>query len=108
MNIQVSKNIHFNRHLANVKNILLASILTVTGTSAFAMNSFYQKTLFNPSDSMLKAESRGRIMIYDSMDNETVERAMDEQFDRIDNMMFVRTHYVQANGDHYVDDDGCD
>ncbi len=108
MNIQVHKNIHLNSHSANVKNILLASLLAMSATSALATDSFYQKTLFEPSDSILKAESRGRIMIYDSMDSETVDRAMDEQFDRIDNMMFVRTHYIQASGDHYVDDDGCD
>ena len=42
------------------------------------------------------------------LDSETVNRAMDEQFDRIDNMMFVRTRYVEASGDHYIDDDGCD
>ena len=108
MNIQVLKNIRLNSHSDNVKSILLASLLALSGTSAFAADSFYHKTLFDPSDSMLKAESRGHIMIYDSLDSETVDRAMDEQFDRIDNMMFVRTHYVQASGDHYVDDDDCD
>ncbi len=47
-------------------------------------------------------------MIYGGMDNETVERAMDEQFNRIDNMMFTRIHHVRDNGEEYVDDDGCD
>ena len=108
MNIQVRKTIRLNSHSANARNILLASLLALSATSAFAADSFYHKTLFEPSDSMLKAESRGRIMIYDSMDSETVDRAMDEQFDRIDSMMFVRTHYIEASGDNYVDDDGCD
>ena len=96
-----------NNYSATVKTILIASMLTLTTTSAFADNSFYNKILFTPSDSMLKAESRGRIMIYDGMDNETVNRAMDEQFDRIDNMMFTRIHHVQDDGEEYVDDDGC-
>ena len=90
-----------------VKNIMLASLLALFAASAFAENSFYYNTLFTPGDSTLKAESRGRIMIYDGMDNETVNRAMDEQFDRIDNMMFTRIHHVQDDGEEYVDDDGC-
>ena len=97
-----------NNYSATVKTILIASLLTLTATSAFADNRFYNKLLFTPGDSMLRAESRGRIMIYDGMDNETVERAMDEQFNRIDNMMFTRIHHVQDNGEEYVDDDGCD
>ncbi len=60
--------------------------MTQTATPAFANNSFYEKTLFTPSESMLKAEAGGRIMIYDSMDNETVNRVIDEQFNRIDNI----------------------
>ena len=96
-----------NNYSAVVTNILAASLLALSATSAFAENSFYEKTLFTPSDSMLKAESRGRIMIYDGMDNETVNRAMDEKFDRIDNMMFTRIHYVQDDGEEYVDDDDC-
>ena len=96
-----------NNYSAVVTNILAASLLALSATSAFAENSFYEKTLFTPSDSMLKAEARGRIMIYDGMDNETVNRAMDEQFDRIDNMMFTRIHYVQDDGEEYVDDDDC-
>ena len=97
-----------NNYSATVKTILIASLLTLTATSAVADNRFYNRLLFTPSDSMLRAESRGRIMIYDGMDNETVERAMDEQFNRIDNMMFTRIHHVQDNGEEYVDDDGCD
>ena len=97
-----------NNYSATVKTILIASLLTLTATSAFADNRFYTRLLFTPSDSMLRAESRGRIMNYDGMDNETAERAMDEQFNRIDNMMFTRIHQVHDNGEEYVDDDGCD
>ena len=33
---------------------------------------------------------------------------MDEQFDRIENMMFVRTRYIQPDGEIEVEEDGCD
>jgi hypothetical protein len=33
---------------------------------------------------------------------------MDEQFQRIENMMFVRTQYIQEDGDIEVEEDGCD
>ena len=46
-------------------------------------------------------------MIYDQLDNETVELAMNTQFDRIDSMMFVRTQYVQEDGSIEEADD-CD
>ena len=45
--------------------------------------------------------------INDGLRNETVEQALDHQFGRIENMMFVRTVYVQENGEQEVDDD-CD
>ena len=38
----------------------------------------------------------------------TVMRAMDEQYDRIDNMMFVGTVYEQEDGELAVEEDGCD
>jgi len=91
-----------------VKTVAIAILLVLSTSSAFAENSYYQKTLFEPGDATLRAESRGRIMIYDGMDSKTVDRAMDEQFDRIDNMMFVRTHYADEDGEDYYDDDGCD
>ena len=46
-------------------------------------------------------------MIYDQMENETVELALNQQFDRIENMMFVRTRYVQEDGSIDQEDD-CD
>lgn len=50
-------------------------------------------------------------MIYDGLDNAMVERALDEQFDRIEHMMFVRNRQSSSDddddGEGYVEDDGC-
>ena len=72
-----------------------------------ASDRYQHEMLLNPSAEMLAAESRGYIMIYDGLENRVVERALTEQFDRIENMMFVGTRYVQQDGSLDTDDD-CD
>ncbi|MGD2075835.1 MAG: hypothetical protein PVG38_13085 [Gammaproteobacteria bacterium] len=52
---------------------------------------FQFNALFNPSDSELRAEERGRVMIYSGLDEAMVEKALDDQFERIEHMMFVNT-----------------
>ena len=47
-------------------------------------------------------------MIYDGLDNTVVERALDEHFDRIEQMMFVRTRHTEPDGGVSYEDDGCD
>ena len=90
-----------------VKFILLASLLTLIINPVHATNDFYQSALFTPSDSLLKAEARGRIMIYDGIDIATVEKAMDEQFERIDNMMFIRILHPASDDEVVAENDGC-
>lgn len=84
--------------------ILLAPLTMAAG----AGGSFQHKVLFNPTPAQLKVEARGRVMIYDGLDNADVERAMDEQFGRLEHMMFVRTHHAGPDGDYSYNDDGCD
>jgi hypothetical protein len=88
--------------------ILAGVILMPFSTTATAENDFQHKILFNPTNSQLRAEARGHIMIYDGMENTVVERAFDEQFDRIENMMFIRTRDTDRNGEVSFEDDGCD
>ena len=77
-------------------------------SSAEAVDEYQHKMLFSPSSSVLAAEARGRVMIYDGLRYATVTRAMDEQFDRIENMMFVGTVIEQEDGKLEVEEDGCD
>ena len=88
--------------------IIINMLLVLASMPAQAADSYQYKSLFTPSDFTLKAEAKGRIMIYDGMTSETIEKAMDEQFNRIENMMFVRIIHEQENGEYYVEDDGCD
>ena len=63
--------------------------------------------LHQPSAALQAVEKRGRVTIYDQIPASEVERALDEQFERIGSMMFVRTQYPAADGGVETDDD-CD
>ena len=90
------------------KVVLLTILLASTSASAHAAGDIQHKMLFTPSDYLLKAEARGRVMIYDGLKSETIDKAMDDQFDRIDKMMFVRSLYPQENGEYKLENDSCD
>lgn len=89
--------------------LLLGTLLAPLAQAADANDGFQYNALFNPATAQLKVEERGRVMIYDGLDNSVVERALDEQFDRIEHMMFIRTRQSEpADDDGFTDeDDGC-
>jgi hypothetical protein len=84
--------------------------LCTTGLS-FASTSdpggWNRNQLLNPSAGQLKAEQHGRVAIYDGLHESTVDRALDTQFGRIQNMMFVRVTHTTPEGGEWVDDE-CD
>jgi hypothetical protein len=90
-----------------VAALLLSAVLAPQALAAGAGDSYQRMALLNPSQSQLNAEARGRVMIYDGLDNDVVERALDTQFGRIDHMMFTRIPQEQDDGTVIVEDDGC-
>lgn len=74
------------------------------------------RRLLSPTPAELASEERGRIYIYDGLRDVDVERALDEQFTRVEHMMFIR---VKVTDDHgkpekdsstgvaVIQDDGC-
>jgi hypothetical protein len=90
-------------------NTLVLAITTlglIATTTIAAAGDYQHKALLNPSSSQLQAETNGRVMIYDRLDNDTVELAMSQQFERIESMMFVRTQYT-GDDDSAADEDDC-
>jgi hypothetical protein len=74
------------------------------------------RRLFDPTETELAAESGGRIYIYEGLRDIDVQRAMDQEFDRVEYMMFIRTRKTKDTGELAKDpetgvvetqDDGC-
>ena len=74
------------------------------------------RRLFEPTEAEREEDASGRIYIYDGLRDIDVERAMRDEYDRIENMMFVREKKSDeqggvlkdpATGEDVVEDDGC-
>lgn len=83
--------------------ISYATIAVLTSTSVLAVENdkidiYQQNALFQPSTQQLDRESRGLVYIYDGMTDKTVNKAMDDQSERIESMMFVNTKVTDENG----------
>ena len=99
--------------------VLLSNVpagLTQAG-DAESMRAWKLGLLFNPGEHQLQLERKGRVVIYDNLNSSDIDRALVEQFDRIENMMFVSTHITDKQGtpvrdrdtgEAMIDDDGCD
>ena len=68
------------------------------------------RRLMYPSAAELASEERGKVHIYDSLEINEVNAALDENFERIQNMMFIRINHLPATGSGpaEVEDDGCE
>jgi hypothetical protein len=74
------------------------------------------RRLFEPTPSELAQEEKGRIYIYDGLRDKDVQRAMEQEFERVENMMFIRETKTDDKGEvlkdpetgqELVEDDGC-
>jgi hypothetical protein len=63
------------------------------------------KMLFHPSEQNKQREDSGFVMIYDGMTDKTVDRALDEHFDRMSSMMFIRTVVTDPAGEPLIDEE---
>jgi len=96
--------------------VLAGTALLAAMATAGAADAWQERLLFDPPQSQRDAEARGRIMIYDGLTDAQITQAMDEQFERIESMMFVRTIHTDKQGEVLRDeetgvvqaeDDGC-
>ncbi len=100
--------INSNECLGRFAGKFIIFLFLVMSSPVHADDPYLLKQLFNPGRSVQQAEAKGRVMIYDGMKSDTVDAAMNLQFKRVENMMFVRTQYEQENGEYETENDGCD
>jgi hypothetical protein len=95
----------------------LAAFTTVAGADEDRMRNWQLSLLFSPGDHQLQVEDRGRVMIYDGLLDADVSRALDEQFERVEHMMFTNTIITDGSGEPardpetgllLVEEDGCE
>lgn len=81
------------------------------------VNDWQHSLILEPSENIKDAEIKNQsVFIYQGLTDKTIEQAMDEQFERIEHMMFVNTivtdQYGQAmindiTGEKIVESDDC-
>jgi hypothetical protein len=88
--------------------VLLSVSFMSNAAEANTFSDYQLRRLLDPTESEMRAETKGRIYIYDGMTAAQVDEALDNNFDRMDAMMFTGIVQVDENGEQYVEEDGCD
>jgi hypothetical protein len=77
----------------------------VLAESDLSYSQIDEKLILNPPQAGGDANN---VMIYSHVREKTIDRAMNEQFERIENMMFINTVIESESGDIAIDDnDEC-
>jgi hypothetical protein len=98
-------------------SLLALTLPLVTGLAkADDLHEWYTALLFEPTPLQLQQEQQGRVRIYDGLTDVEVNRALDEQFERVEAMMFTGVVVTDAEGrplqdpetgEPVVEEDGC-
>jgi hypothetical protein len=102
------------------KSVIAALFLTAAPVQAAFSESVFErwqmKRMFQPAQSQLMLEQKGKVFIYEGIKDNDVSRVMDEEFERIESMMFIGTVVTDKAGKPKSDpltglvmkeDDGC-
>ena len=102
--------------MASPALLLLLLQFSSTVVKADQQTDWYLQQLFEPTSAQLQQEATGRVQIYSGLRDTDVSRALEEQFDRIEYMMFTGTIMTDASGavltdpetgEALVENDGC-
>lgn len=92
-----------------LSSLALALPFAPAGAEDAQPDDWQLRRLMNPTPVELTNEQRGGVFIYDGLDQKDVNKAMDLNFGRIENMMFIRTRVPSPSEPEVaqVEDDGC-
>ena len=102
--------------LTSTLTTAIVAMTLYNGSVRADLADWYRQQLFEPGEQQLAMEERGRVMIYDGLRDTDVQRALDEQFDRVESMMFTGTVVTdeagepardEETGEVLVENDGC-
>ena len=93
--------------LSPTRFIIPLVLLSGFANPVTAGQGWQERRLLAPSAAQQRMEEKDRVYIYDGLHEDTVDRALDTQFERVQNMMFVGVRHTTVDGEEYADDD-CD
>ena len=85
-----------------------ACSLSPLAQEAMAEQDWQQSRLLNPSAQERASEEAGQVFIYDGLAETQVDQALDTQFQRLENMMFIRVRHPEPDVALSVDEDDCE
>ncbi len=107
-----------NKILALISlSMAILTCLSVSANSDANYHEWQLKKLLRPTPVERLSERKGRIFIYDGLHDKDIETALDTEFGRVENMMFVRSVVTddsglpkrdKITGESITEDDGCD
>ena len=87
-------------------SLFFYSFSAVCANSEVEFSQIDEKLLLNPPGA---GSTSDKVMIYSQVRNKTIHQAMNTQFNRIENMMFINTVVESSDGElSHADDDDCD
>ncbi len=85
--------------------LVILTLAPVAGESALAdpaaepaYRQLEMRRLFEPTESELRNEGGGSVYIYEGLTDRAVNRALEEEFERVEHMMFINTIRTDAQG----------
>lgn len=106
-----------NRHkLVIATATLLTTTMVHAAISDPLVEDWQRKRLFEPTARQIALEQKGKVFVYVGLTDRDVAKALEEEFDRVDSMMFANTIVTDEEGEPkrdeetggvVVEDDGC-
>ena len=96
----------------NVRQLIaLVSVLHTTslfaGDKRLSMEDWQVEVALSPPGYILAIEGKkDRVWILQGLRSSDIDQVMNDQFDRLEHLMFIKTRHESPNGDEWVDDEG--